>query len=178
MAAKYPGLNSLGVEFQEMMADDDEVQVFLHLFVLLYADDTVILAEDEEALQSALNGLHQYCEEWHITVNTDKTKIVIFARGRVQIYPAFVFGNTHIEVVDSYIYLGVKFFYNGGFAQNINRQVSQAKRALNSLMCKAKILRLPADLVLELFDQTVLPVLIYGCEVWGFSNLELIETFY
>ena len=81
-------------------------------------------------------------------------------------------------MVDSYIYLGVKFFYNGGFAQNINRQVSQAKRALNSLMCKAKILRLPADLVLELFDQTVLPVLIYGCEVWGFSNLELIETFY
>ena len=45
-------------------------------------------------------------------------------------------------------------------------------------MCKAKILRLPVDLLLELFDQTVLPVLLYGSEVWGFSSLEEIETFY
>ena len=30
----------------------------------------------------------------------------------------------------------------------------------------------------ELFDKTVLPVLIYGCEVWGFVDLKDVEIFY
>ena len=29
----------------------------------------------------------------------------------------------------------------------------------------------------DLFDKVVVPVLIYGSEVWGFENLDLIERF-
>ena len=38
------------------------MHVFLKLFVVLYADDTVILAETADDLQNALNIYALYCE--------------------------------------------------------------------------------------------------------------------
>ena len=49
----------------------------LNLFLLMYADDMVILAESAEELQAMLNTLHYYTTKWNITVNVEKTKIVI-----------------------------------------------------------------------------------------------------
>ena len=34
---------------------------------------------------------------------------------------------------------------------------------------------LPLDLVIKLFDHTVLPILTYGSEVFGFENIEILE---
>ena len=31
------------------------------------------------------------------------------------------------------------------------------------------------DLQLELFDRVVLPILTYGCEIWGCTNVDIIE---
>jgi hypothetical protein len=52
---------------------------------------------------------------WHLTVNTDKTKIVIFAIGKVRRYPIFSFGNINLQAVDEYVYLSAVFNYNGRF---------------------------------------------------------------
>ena len=65
----YKGLDLLNVEVKDVLSDDD-VEVFLRLYVLLYADDTIVLSESAEDLQLALTGLHDYCVDWHITVNT------------------------------------------------------------------------------------------------------------
>ena len=43
-------------------------------------------------------------------------------------------------------------------------------------MIKSKKLRLPIDIQLELFDRLVVPIMIYGSEVWGFENLKQIEA--
>ena len=32
------------------------------------------------------------------------------------------------------------------------------------------------DVMLELFDKTVLPIMLYGCEIWGFGNNNILET--
>ena len=45
-------------------------------------------------------------------------------------------------------------------------------------MNKSYNLRLPVDLMLKLFDQLVSPILLYGCEVWGFEDLKQIESFH
>ena len=46
---------------------------FLKLFVLLYADDTIIVAENAHDLQNTLNIYEHYC-----TVNTLTIKTCIF----------------------------------------------------------------------------------------------------
>ena len=83
-----------------------------------------------------------------------------------------------IEIVDDFNYLGVKFNYNNKTKKTIAKQVTQARRAMFSLVSKARKLDLPIDIQLELFDQLVIPILLYGCEVWAFGDIADIETFY
>ena len=45
------------------------------------------------------------------------------------------------------------------------------------MITKARGLELPVDVSIDLFDITVLPVLLYGCEVWVCSNFSDIEVF-
>ena len=93
----------------------------------------------------------------------------------MQNYPAFLFGHKIVQVVDDYVNLGIKFNYNGSFNKAISKQVLQGKKAFYALLDKVYKLCLPVDISLELFDQLVLPVLLYGCEVWGFGNITQIE---
>ena len=43
---------------------------------LLYADDKVMFAEDEEMLRRALVVLGKWCEEWSVKVNVDKCGVM------------------------------------------------------------------------------------------------------
>jgi hypothetical protein len=47
--------------------------MYLKLFILLYADDTVIFAESAEDLQAPLNIFEEYCSEWKLYINVSKT---------------------------------------------------------------------------------------------------------
>ena len=85
---------------------------------------------------------------------------------------------TELEVVDQYIYLGVTFKYNNFYYKSIERQISQTKKAMFSLITKSRRLDVPFDITLDLFEKLVLPILIYGSEVWGHSNLKPIYIFY
>ena len=40
---------------------DNDVEVYLKLYALLYADDTVIFAEISSEIQRALNAMSEYC---------------------------------------------------------------------------------------------------------------------
>ena len=44
-----------------------------------------------------------------------------------------------------------------------------------SLLRKSRNMQLPIDIQIELFNKLVKPIILYGCEVWGFGNLEIIE---
>ena len=112
------GLNFINQLIKKNLSDDD-VEMWLILYVLLYADDTIILAESSNDLQCALNSLKSYCSTWDLAVNTSKTKIVIFSKGKVRNKPTFYFGNDTIKVCDNYTYLGVIFNYNGNFKKAI-----------------------------------------------------------
>ena len=64
----------------------------LHMFVLLYAADTIVLAENVCELQKALDALHNYWGMYKLTVNFKKTKIIVFSRGKVKGFPTFKYG--------------------------------------------------------------------------------------
>ena len=89
---------------------DDQLHVYLKIFILLYADDTVVLSDNRNDLQEALNVFEQYCEEWKLTVNIEKTKVLIFANGRLSKQDKFYFKGKLLEIVNEYKYLGIFFF--------------------------------------------------------------------
>ena len=104
--------------------------VYFKLFTLLYADDTIVLAQSESELQLALDALSQYCKKWFLHVNTSKTKVVVFSRGKIRKIPIFKFENDIVEVVDEYVYLGTTFNYNNKFRKAQVKQINQARRAM------------------------------------------------
>ena len=78
------GLSGIICETQD--AEDIAVTYF-KLFILLYADDTVIISETSDGLKEALNTFESYCNDFKLSVNISKTKIVIFSKGnKVRIY--------------------------------------------------------------------------------------------
>ena len=93
---------------------DDRVYIYLKLFILLNADDKVILSESPEGLQSCLNLYNDYCNQWKLQVNVNKSKIVVFAKGRQARYN-FTLNDSALEVVREYNYLGILFSRTGTF---------------------------------------------------------------
>ena len=51
----------------------------------------------------------------------------------------------------------------------------QANKASFALMKKIRNLDLPIDIIIDLFNNTVKPILLYGCELWGISNIAILE---
>ena len=69
-----------GIE-QEFITKDGVETGFVELFLLLYAEYIVIFSETAEGLQNGLNILHDNCQRWKLTVNPNKSKILIFRKG-------------------------------------------------------------------------------------------------
>ena len=40
---------------------------------------------------------------------------------------------------------------------------------------RSRRLCLPLDIQMQLVDALVVPILLYGCEVWGFQNMDIVE---
>jgi hypothetical protein len=87
-------------------------------FDTLFADDAVFFAHTPEALQSMLNDLQLYCFNWGVTINTKKTKIVIFKQGRHSSYD-FRLNNGSLEIVTQRKYLGVTLLVIGIASKNL-----------------------------------------------------------
>ena len=107
----------------------------INVFLLMYTDDTVLLAESPENLQTLLNSLHGYTQRWGLTVNTLKTKIVVF-RSAWRMYDTenWTFDDDNIEVVDTFRYLGLVLNYNGKFCTTQKTLAAQARKAMFGFM--------------------------------------------
>lgn len=154
---------------------DEDIYVFVKMFILLYADDTVIFSEDSINLQNALNAFENYCHTWKLVVNVPKTKILIFSKGRPNNQLRFYFDDCEIEIVNEYKYLGILLSRSGAFNKTKKYLAEQANKALFSLLRKTRNLDLTIDLQIELFNKTVKPILLYGCEIWGYGNCDDLE---
>ena len=115
LSPKCDGLKSIDELYSNTIINE-EIQTFLKLFVLLYADDTIIMAEKHEELQKALKATLDYCKLWKLKINVDKTKIIRFSKRKPRNSPdPFLLNNEPVEIVDTYTYLGTIFSYNGKF---------------------------------------------------------------
>ena len=86
--------------------------------MLLFADDTVLFAESPDDMQILLDGLKAYCDKWNISVNTEKTKVVVFKSGNRRSNVELYFDNILLEQVTSFTCLGVTLSSNGIFFSN------------------------------------------------------------
>ena len=151
------------------------MNVYINIFLLLYADDTVLMAETPEDLQKQLNIFHDYCLAWKLKVNIDKTKIVCFTNGRLPQNLQFTYSNSEIEIVKEFNYVGLLLTKTGNFKRAIKTLADKGTKAMYEILKRGKFHNLSISCQLDLFDKMVKPILLYGCELWGLSNCDIIE---
>ena len=152
---------------------------------LLYADDLILISDSEQGLQDRLNILHKYCKDWCMKININKTKVIIFNKSGRLITRNFNINNQSIECVKTYKYLGIMLTASGKFQRAQKVLFNKAMKASYKLYKEVNSLNPNVNTVLHLFDHTICPILLYGCENWGTlsaykinnNNLSLFETF-
>ena len=76
---------------------------------MLYADDLVLCSETREGLQKLLNGLFDFCRDWHLILNLAKTNVLIHGDKK---HARFTFNGDEVSVATEYKYLGTVFSTN------------------------------------------------------------------
>lgn len=81
---------------------------------MAYADDIVLLAEEEEEMRSMIGRLEEYLDRKRLELNAGKTKIMRFKRGGGRIKKKkWRWKRRRMEEVKEFSYLGYKLQRNG-----------------------------------------------------------------
>ena len=145
------------------------------MFMLLFADDTVLFAYTLEELQILMDNLHEYCCKWNISVNITKTKSMVFKSGNRRENLNLQYDGSPLETVNTFTYLGMTLSSNGKFYQAQKALAEQATKALFSLNNLFDKIDLSISEKIKLFDSMILPILNYASEIWGFHPAPDIE---
>ena len=148
---------------------------------LLYADDLVLLAETALDLQHMLTTLSAYSRDKGLTVNTSKSKVVVFNSllGGTGRSPVLMYDSERLGVEPHFKYLGLVFH------RRINMDSMQdpwARALLGSSMRARRIARgfgVHKDVAagLRLFQTFAFPSGMYGCQVWGTRFAHITRVF-
>ena len=112
---------------------------------------------------------------WNLSVNRGKTKVVEFKspRSKQTVLNNYVFDGVLVDIVDSYTYLGIQFHSSGKCSFSAADICHKARKAIFKLKHDLPVtLTQDVSLSIKLFDSMVLPVLTYGCEIWGFESVK------
>ena len=102
--------------------------------------------------------------------------MVVFGHGRLTAIDAFRYRD-EVLTVNNFKYLGVKISILSYFAKCKKNSLEKVSKAMFSVMQSARKKDLPTHVMLDLFKKMVVPVLLHGCEVWGYENLDIIDKF-
>ena len=160
------------MDFTNLSVNDIEK---LSLYMLLFADDIALFTTDPKNLQTKLDCINRFSCQWGFTINVDKAKICIFERKKSRNNYTWCINNIDVEIVDSFCYLGMKFYYNGNFNQAIKTLNEQALKAYNGLLSLFTRVSLDIKTKLLLFDSKVAPIILYGSEIWGVYDFKEVD---
>ena len=147
---------------------------------LLFADDLALISSSVFGLQKQFNVLAEYCKSWGLSVNIDKTKIMVFKNGgKLKRIEKWSYDGNQIEVVNSFKYLGNVFSSNGHWSKAHDFNATQANKAYFGLLQILKnVGTLPVNVLFKIFDSKLKPILLFGNELWGTSSCKVIEQFH
>ena len=131
---------------------------------LRYADDTTLMAESEEELQSLLMKVKEESGKVGLKLNIQKTKIM--ASGPITSW------EIDGETVADFILGGSRITADGDCSHEIKRCLLPRRKVMTNLdsIFKSRDITLPTKV--HLVKAMVFPVVMYGCESWSIKKVE------
>ncbi|KAL1447226.1 hypothetical protein WDU94_000608 [Cyamophila willieti] len=147
------------------------------IILLLFADDLIILADSKIDLQKKLETLKEYSDENLLTVNTGKTKVMIFrSGGRLNVSDTLYYDGEPLENVNKFTYLGVTFSSSGTYSVAAENMLSKTRAAIATVKHMFIQTKVDSwDARIKLYEAIIRSTLMYGCEVWGVAQLDVME---
>ena len=108
------------------------------LYTLLFADDQVVVAMDEQDSSYMIRKLHEQYKQWGLDINYEKTEQLIIGREGNDM----VIGSNTIRDCVRFKYLGVIITKEGTSNEEIDNKIIQGRKAigkLNSVLWNDKI---------------------------------------
>ena len=154
---------------------------------LLWCDDLVVFSKSAKGLQNSINKISSHFKELGLSVNKNKTKVLIFnSRGlSLNNTPEHIFylDGCIVQVVNEYQYLGLKLKSSGTFsfaADELHTKASRAYFSISNLLYQHK--KWPVKRAINMFDTIVSTVSLYASEIWAplvlpqrsFKNIETV----
>ena len=131
---------------------------------LKYADDTTLMAENEEELKSFLMKVKEESEKTGLKLNIQKTKVMASS----PITSWQIDGAT----VTDFIFLGSKITADGDCNHEIKRCLLLGRKSMTNLDSILKIRDITLLTKVHLVKAMVFPVVKYGCESWTIKKAE------
>ncbi len=130
---------------------------------LRYADDTTLIAADEEEMAEMIDRVKTVSERLGLRINTAKTKVMVIDRAQ-SLPDSTALGE--YEKVNTFVYLGSTVDANGGSSAEIRRRIALGKSAmtrLRNVTCNRIISRKTRK---RLIKSLVFSVFLYASETW------------
>ena len=144
----------------------------IELFILLFADDLALMSSTPHGLQVQIDCVHRVCEELGLTVNIDKTKVMVFRKGGFlgQHEKWFIDGK-RLEVVNKYVYLGYTFTTTMSPFEGVKQLAVKGKKALfDVIRVHNQLDQMTIKTFFKIFDSKIQPIVLYAAEMWGVSE--------
>lgn len=94
------------------------------IYTLAYADDIVLLMEEEKGMRTMIGRLEEYLDRKRLELNAEKTKIMRFKRGGGRMKKKeWRWKEKRMEEVKEFSYLGYKLQRNGGQERQIKEKI-------------------------------------------------------
>ena len=135
--------------------------------ILRYADDTTLMAESKEKLESLLMKVKEDCEKAGLKLNIQKTKIMASSP-----MTSWQIDGETVQTVTDFIVFGFKITVDGGCRHEIKRCLLLGRKVVTNLdtILKSRDITLPTKV--HIVKTTVFPVVTYGCESWTVKKAE------
>ena len=133
--------------------------------VLLFADDTVLVADTEEDLKHNIAALQEAVREHKLGINWGKTNTMVISRGQMECN--IEVEEYSVESVEEVVHLGKKFSADRRMEGELNRRIASSMSAVGALQKKVFGSReLSKKAKVEVYNAIVVPMMSYGCESW------------
>ena len=145
-----------------------ELNASKSLNALIWADDILLLSHSKEGMDQILEILSTFCIKNRLTLNTDKTKCMVFNRtGKIIRKPFYYRGNL-LETVKSYKYLGFTVTPSGAITSGLSDLRDRALKAWYKVRNKLGVhFNKYTDQINVIFHNLIQPILLYCSDFWG-----------
>ena len=135
---------------------------------LLFADDCALLAHTLEDIQYITDRFSIASKRFGLTISIAKTEVLYQpAPGRDHYDPIVIIDNARLKSVKKFCYLGNVLSSNGQINDEIAQRLAKANSTFGRLSKRVwKDHGIRIGTKIQVYQATVIPTLIYGCETW------------